>query len=99
MTEQEPQVPEQRRLYKTSSIVLAATLVHEKMKLIGLEPIPKRSQDLFYFVFEDNDEEKRKDIVMNFSNNSILVCPTTFMELVRQLKQRTKEYSANRGEL
>ena len=88
---------ETHKLYKTSSIVLAATLVHEKMKLVGLEPIPKRSQDLFYFVFDDTEHNKREDIVMNFSNNSSLVCPTTFMEIVRQLKQRTKEYSANRN--
>ena len=89
---------EQKRLYKTSSIVLAATLVHEKMKLVGLEPIPKRSQDLFYFVFDD-EEERRKEIVMSFSNNSSLVCPTTFMEIVRQLKQRTKEYTANKCDI
>ena len=82
-----------QRVYKTSSIVLAATLVHEKMELITLEPINKRGHDLFYFVFSDSD--RRVQLVTQFTNNDLKVVPSTFMELVRQLKQRTKEYSAN----
>jgi len=85
-----------KKLYKTSSIVLAATLVHEKMKLVHLEPIQKRGQDLFYFVFQD--EDRRRDLVMNFSNNTLKVVPSAFMETVRQLKQRTKEHAANRSD-
>ena len=82
------------KTYKSSSIVLAATLVHEKMELLRLEPMNKRGQDLFYFVFADSDE--RVKLVMDFSNNKVKVVPSTFMEIVRQLKQRTKEFTANR---
>lgn len=83
-----------RKVYKTSSIVLAATLVHEKMELIGLEPIMKKGHDLYNFVFRD-EEVRRTDLVMKFSNNDLKVVPSTFMEIVRQLKQRTKEHAAN----
>jgi len=82
------------KVYKTSSIVVAATLVHEKMELSGLEPILKRGHDLFYFVFKD--EDRRFELVTKFTNNNIMVVPSTFMEIVRQLKQRTKEYATNR---
>lgn len=81
-------------VYKTSSIVMAAALVYEKMKLVGLEPIPKRSPDLFYFIFED-EKERRQDLVMRFSSNTLMVAPSIFMDTIRQLKQRTKEYAAN----
>lgn len=87
------EIEEKKRVFKTSSIVLAATLVHEKMKLAGLEPMPNRSPDLFYFVFDD--EDRRRELIMSFSNNTLLVSPSMFMENVRQLKQRAKEYNAD----
>ena len=79
------------KYYRTSSIVLAATLIHEGMELVGLEPIPstKGMHNLFYFVFKDTPE--RPDLIMKFSNNTIKVVPTIFMENLRQLKQRAKE--------
>ena len=95
MSEEVPQ----RKIYKTSSITLAATLVHEKMRLTDLEPIMtimRRGHDLFYFIFAD--EDRRPQMIMDFSNNVLMVVPTTFMEIVRQLKQRTKEYAANSKE-
>jgi len=83
------------RYYKTSSIVLAATLIHEGLELVDLEPITstKGSSDLFHFVFKDTPE--RAELVMKFSNNSIKVVPAVFMENIRQLKQRTREYRSN----
>lgn len=86
-----------KEVFQTSSIVLAATLVQEKMQLIGLEPMANRGHgpNLYYFVFKC-DKEKREDITMRFSNNTVWVAPAPFMETIRQLKQRTKEYANNK---
>lgn len=79
--------------YKTSDIALAATLVLHGMKLLGVEPVNKKTNqknDIFHFIFEDT--ERRDELVMKYStgHDDIKVLPNPFRQTMRHLKELTK---------
>jgi hypothetical protein len=92
------------KLYKTTDIALAATLILKQFQFRGLEPVasfsrkPGRS-DLFQFVFVDSDDDTRKAIVMGYaaSSDMVTVKPAEFRSTLRYLKEQARNYVHGKG--
>jgi hypothetical protein len=85
------------KLYKTSDIALAATLILLGKSLLFMEPLNKKQfapkSDIFHFVFEDDAE--RESIVLKFTTDSgdLKVSPNPFRSTMKYLKEQTRNYS------
>jgi hypothetical protein len=86
------------KLYKTSDIALATTLMLLNKDLLYIEPAfsgdgKRRNTEIFQFVFKDSDD--REDIVLKYStgSESLKVIPNSFRTTMRYLKGLTKNFS------
>jgi len=71
------------------------------MKLLYPQPImnrpsANRGQEMFHFVFEDN--ESRPKITNAYAGKRAMVEPCAFQNTIRNLKQQVKEFRQNREE-
>lgn len=83
----------EKRLYKTADITLAASLIFKGMKVVGVEEIPeKKRHEIYRFILEDCDE--RSKWVLDYTSNGLLVEPKAFMANVRGLKQMIKDHKS-----
>lgn len=84
-----------KKVYKTSDIALASTILIKEHDMLSIEPVPKKPNsrgDIFHFVFEDWDGREKMVLEYSTNNPNLQVPPNTFRNTMRLLKEQCKNY-------